>query len=455
MEKVINRTYRLKSSSRELVEVFSAIGLQAKNIRNRAVFVVSNVFSAFGEDAKIKENLHENEAATLTVVRKHIANINAARQQKAAKKNAAPKLLKSLEEGGPWVILDRTLLDNIVRIEPDITPAHPYKAVPAAIAQAVINGVINEMQCWAKAVKAYKKNPSGFNGQPMRPGYTEKDGRTSISIPFALISGGFLPSVKKRVIPVNLACTQYLTDEQKELWDNFDLGAELDRSLSWLKDKSTRPLVLRIQFGNGKPRFEVVVERTITYDDDSLIARTYQLAYEKSGERRDTGGNVKAKEPTEKMLHDALQELAPFVNAAGGDPGNTNMMNIAFADGTKGLVISGRRVTAKMAACDARMDAWKAANTPPRLKELISKRDKLPDGELLPKHEQAELRRETKQFYMLIHMTPLIPTQVADSDMLPVTCSISHLSQHISCYNNNDNKALCHIQARVCGALCA
>jgi len=36
---------------------------------------------------------------------------------------------------------------------------------------------------------------------------------------------------------------------------------------------------------------------------------------------------------------------------------------------------------------------------PAGLKQLISKRDKLPDGERLPRHEQAELRRETKRFY--------------------------------------------------------
>ena len=63
--------------------------------------------------------------------------------------------MKSVRDN-PWGILNITLLDNLVREEPDIAPAHPYKAVPAALAQSVIQQVYSDMQGWLRAIKEYK-----------------------------------------------------------------------------------------------------------------------------------------------------------------------------------------------------------------------------------------------------------------------------------------------------------
>lgn len=61
-------------------------GLQAKNIRSRALFFVRNVLSAL-EDGKLKTDLHENVISTLKTAGKHIVKINAKRTNRTKVKS--------------------------------------------------------------------------------------------------------------------------------------------------------------------------------------------------------------------------------------------------------------------------------------------------------------------------------------------------------------------------------
>ena len=102
------------------------------------------------------------------------------------------------------------------------------------------------------------------------------------------------------------------------------------------------------------------------------------------------------------MLIAALIQLCAKgdkLDLAGLDFGVTNAMGMAFANGKKGAILSGYRLTAKMEHQSKKIDKWKAANVPAELKALISKRDKLPVGQSLPFAEKKQIRDLYKAMY--------------------------------------------------------
>ena len=82
----ISRSYPMKRPTQEMRGVLKALGLQAKNIRHRALFFIRNVLSSFDGDWKLKAELYPNEVRALEAADRHIALINAKRTARAATK---------------------------------------------------------------------------------------------------------------------------------------------------------------------------------------------------------------------------------------------------------------------------------------------------------------------------------------------------------------------------------
>lgn len=379
-------------------EVLLALGLQSKNIRNRALFFVRNVLSAF-EDGKLKTDLHENVISALAAADRQIAKVNAKRSVRARLKSAKvgedvqPKLIASVREN-PWTILNPTLLDNLVREEPDISPSHPYKAVPAALAQGVIQQVCSDMKGFQRAVNEHRKNPNKFTGRPAMPGYLGSDDVASFEIPLSRTTGKNLPPITKKTVACDVKCLEYLTDEQKATWDSYALGESVQKMLDRLQPNA-RAKSFRVTFSKGRPSFVVVFDIDREIDDDSLMARVLKEANQKAGIRHTKFGATTQKRPTEDMLLASLKKTPETEKVAGLDFGMTNLLSLVFGNGAKGCILSASRVVRKLEHRQGKIDKWKSENTPPRLKELQARKE----SEKLSRAESREMRRLGREIY--------------------------------------------------------
>ena len=387
----VQRTFPLKRPTPKMREVLLALGLQAQNLRHRTLFFIRNVVAGF-EGGKLKDELHKNMEIAFDAAERHIARINEARTVRAKVKRKEPKLIGSIRSN-PWVILNTTLLDNIVREEPDIAPSHPYKSVPAALAQGVIQQVYSDMQGYLKSLKAYKLAPSKFTGRPAMPGYGS-DSAVSFEIPIANTNGRALPKLGKKSVARDIRCDEYLTNEQKSLWDSYELGKEIGSMLDHIP-KGARAKSFRVTFNKGKPSFGVVFDIDIDIPDDSIMAQVYKEAYKKAGVRKTKFGTEVQKKPTEEMLVNALKNIGETRKAASLDFGITNLLSLVFADGSTGSIVAADRIARKLAHKNGKLDKWKSRNMPERLKELQAKREL----EKLSYPEFREMKRLYKDFY--------------------------------------------------------
>ena len=382
-------------------ETLKAVGFQAKNIRHRALFFVRNVFAAFDRQGVLRtDEWHPNVVTAMEAAERHIALINARRTEKAVGKKKPATLLGDVRKS-PWVILNPTLIDNIVREEPDILPSHPYKAVPVAVAQSVIQQVYSDMQGWRKAVRAYMAIPEKFSGYPRMPAYQGKHSLTTFDVPISRTNGKVLPPIGKKTVNRDIKGETQLSARQKGMWDKYPLGKAIEDVKKHIPQPA-RAKSFKVVFGQGEPRFVVVFDVDFEIPDGYLMAKAYEMAYKVAGVRPTKSGGKVQKAPTDAMLLAALKELVADGQTralSAIDLGITNVMGMAFADGSDGAIIAGNRIVSKMMSLNHKIDKWKASHVPEALKALLSKRDKLPAGEHLSKDESHEIRGMYREMY--------------------------------------------------------
>jgi len=132
------------------------------------------------------------------------------------------------------------------------------------------------------------------------------------------------------------------------------------------------------------------------------MAKVYKKANKQAGNKTKKNGKKAQKKPSEEMLIEALVKIVGENKShklAGLDFGVTNILGMAFADGSDGAIIAGSRFVKKIEHQAKKIDEWKANNMPAALKALLSKRDKLPKGERLSRAEQREIRSLYAEMY--------------------------------------------------------
>ena len=72
-------------------------------------------------------------------------------------------------------VLSYSVLEKLMRVtgNPDF-----YAGLPMQSAQAVVKSAVTDFRSWLAAVKAYRKDPSGFLGKPRMPGYCRSEKKT-------------------------------------------------------------------------------------------------------------------------------------------------------------------------------------------------------------------------------------------------------------------------------------
>ena len=186
MKTPICRTARIKIRNPKLINVFKPQLLSAKNLYNIGVFIIRNLLSCF-LDGVLKTELHENQRQVIELVNNSINIINANRSaKKALDPEYKPKLFDLIDSNSksPWVILDSSLLDHILR-NYTYEDSIPFASLPAKVSEQIRITIINNFKNWLAALKIFKSTPANFTGRPKMPGYLEKSKLHTITYPVA------------------------------------------------------------------------------------------------------------------------------------------------------------------------------------------------------------------------------------------------------------------------------
>ena len=392
-EPVTHRTYALPR--RELLactDAAFAVTRHAKDLRNCVVYAIRQVLSAYDNGA-LRPELHPDQRAVLDLANRCVAEINAQREEKAPAKGKEPKLLPAFgSTANPFTILDNTLLDNVVRALPDVHGTNAYRCLPATAAQQLVRDVIGDFRTWFKALSAYSKAPEAFTGRPGMPDYLDKNGRTVVSFPWSSLSSGHFVPVEGKPLALDYARTQGLPADAALAFGEFDLAGAVARLTEKHHLTGARPVEVRLVPQPARAtKVEVVFEVPCAPLRGLAHRVTAALGSEITGVAREKALKAQlATTPVELLKH-----------LAGCDFGLNNLATVAFAGGQRGLVVGGRRIEARIAHLDKRLDEALAAAAPAELKALQTRKDK---GEELKQAEMVHLR----QLQKAVHQDPAV-----------------------------------------------
>ncbi len=387
------RAILLSVPSKDWEEVAMALTHEAKNLYNTITFLIRQVVSAYDyvsetKTSVLKDDLHQNQRDVIAAFNAMVGQINAKRIAKAKSENQdkvrlLTELTPTMSVSPLNVVLNVTLLDNVVRGWTDGDGHRVYRRLPAASAQQVVRSVIDAWKATLSAISDWAKHPEKYTGRPGFPRFLHKNGHFPLEIPFAMMTKGF-PK------PRTFLRLDRLGDRSEALQEAFyahDLRTAVTHACRKRGWDVFHPQHLRIVEKAGRIKIEAVVDLIAEYPEGSFLKRAYALhgealcAFKKDSERA-------------KFLLDLAREEGSL-RMAGIDFGETNVATVAFSTGRRALVHSGQRPNELVAHYNVLIDARKTELATSRMKELQRlKAEVLEKGEKLPKHLSIELRQE-------------------------------------------------------------
>ena len=401
-------TEEIKQSAlpEEFKAVMHSLTIGSGGLRNAVTFLIRNVLFSYDYDKSIdsyvqKENLHENQAQCLDLLNRTMPTLNADRTARHEKKLAEwmsldveqkaekspPKLNlflpyeKTITKNTYSQCLNDVLLENAIKLKESESEFKDYTVLPSYVAQAVLQKTAESFKLHFKALSEFNANPETFKGKPQMPGFLPKGSTCGFELDVSRFSkSGKLMTMKPEYrLYSNKNKTEFLSQETIEKYNNLDvktmLGVDKFKTIRIVSNKNSK-----------NPKVEVVKVINIDIEESSFL------------------GHVLAKYPSfydKKLKHqnDALREMArlqPTIKAMGLDLGMNNVVTMAFTNGGKSLVVTGKQFLKNIAKLDLQMDKRKSALTTANVKEL---QDKKEQGTKLERKEILELNVFTKSIY--------------------------------------------------------
>ena len=406
IETYITEEIKQSALTEEFKAVMRSLTIGAGGLRNAVTFLIRNVLFSYDYDKSIdsyvqKENLHENQIQCLDLLNRTIPLLNTDRVKKYEKKMAEwnvllevekadktiPKLNlllpyeKTISKNTYYQCLNEVLLENAIKLKESESEFKDYTVLPSYVAQAVLQKTAESFKFYFKALSEYGKNPEAFKGRPQMPGFLPKGSTCGFELDVSRFSkSGKLMTMKPEYrLYANRNKTELLNSEIIEKYNALDvktmLGIEKFKTIRIVLSKNSSGL-----------KVEVVKVVEVNVEESSFL------------------GQVIAKYPgfyEKKLKHqnDALREMArlqPTIKAMGLDMGMNNVVTMAFTNGDKSLVVTGKQFLKDMAKLDLLLDKRKSELTTAKVKEL---QDKKEQGIKLERKEIIELNAFTKTVY--------------------------------------------------------
>ena len=366
----------------EIQSVFQAYMVAAKNIRNKTVFVITNLQSAYSFDKntqsfKLKEKLHQNQIDIIKIANKIINQLN---QQNLIKhnKNNLTLAVDEHKEFKPMKLFDsvinkdtyyqainKTLVEYIIKHQENNSPFKDYTIVNSILAQNTVHKVCDDFNYYYKSLITYYKNPSEFTGKPKKPSYKNQPCSFEISALRFNQNGSILGINKNHKLYLNFQKSTLVTDKYTELYNHFDLKSLL------LKDLAKKPIFKQYSdISINSVRIIPCQARTANFKVEYTIGFTHSLNHHYLNIFDKVPDTNKLKEKDKYKLaknyfNNTNNQSLPHV--AGIDLGHVNVCSIYYFTGIENIdknqadVISSKNFVSRINKIDLKLDKLKAS----------------------------------------------------------------------------------------------
>ena len=413
--------------------VADAAMLGSKNIRNCVYYLARNLLTSYEWQAeqnvlRLKATLHESQFRILQAANQAIAELNAYWAEKVEgvfNEDGTPKKPQHLPELGPEitsaalnkVVTHANLMERLLKVTQSGSGFDDYRALPAVIAQNVLQHAVQDVKNHLAARIAYfqalKFNPKTSAGAPQLPAYLDKNARQGFVINAAhFTKAGTLPAFRgdKHTLRSSFHGA-LLSDDALEAWNRFDAKALVDQALATAQRRAGPNVACRFMqlrcvpetaTGRGRRqhgvKWEVVVETTRVLSPQSLRVQAIE-AHDRDAAKPFAKLSADAQN---RALQGFVAGLTTPVIAAGIDPGITNHATLATTTG-RHVVYSGTRQNRQWTRLNEQLDRLKQQiyreHLSPALFDKLARNAAQPDKTLrevltpAEKRERAEANR--------------------------------------------------------------
>ena len=278
-------------------EVLGYYGLSAKNIKNSALFIINNIFSAYSYNKDsdsyfLKNNLHDNQQEIFEIINSTINHLNKKLKikfdqnmaqfihQKEINTNTnntkikEPKLVQFnlyseiIDSKTYYQILDKSLLENVIKHKEKVKPEYKdYTIVHSHLAQSVLQKLCDEFSHYFKAVKKYSANKENFTGKPKAPNYKSKTSAISFDISIQRFNnnGSVLLIGKGHKIYKDYDKTKLIDQELIANFNSFNLLEAINKDI---ENKNLTGRLIQIRVIPGKYKQKPKIEYVLSYEKE-------------------------------------------------------------------------------------------------------------------------------------------------------------------------------------------
>ena len=396
-------------------EVLGYYGLSAKNIKNSALFIINNIFSAYSYNKDsdsyfLKNNLHDNQQeifeiinSTINILNKklkikfdqnmakfiHQKEINTNTNNSNNPKIKEPKLVQFnlyseiIDSKTYYQILDKSLLENVIKHKEKIKPEYKdYTIVHSHLAQSVLQKLCDEFSHYFKAVKKYSANKENFTGKPKAPNYKSKTSAISFDISIQRFNnnGSVLLIGKGHKIYKDYDKTKLIDQELIANFNSFNLLEAINKDI---ENKNLTGRLIQIRVIPGKYKQKPKIEYVLSFDKElkgfypDLLAKSIETKNKDFFKLKD---KEKLSLIKDYFNHDYVKVNPnnPIPYFMGIDCGLVNFASISIYNQYRDLnyVVSGRTLKNKIIKIDTKLDQKKSNLTTEEIKAIQSKKDK-------------------------------------------------------------------------------
>ena len=281
-------------------EVLGYYGLSAKNIKNSALFIINNIFSAYSYNKDsdsyfLKNNLHDNQQEIFEIINSTINHLNKKLKikfdqnmaqfihQKEINTNTNNSKIKKpqlvqfnsyseiIDSKTYYQILDKSLLENVIKHKEKVKPEYKdYTIVHSHLAQSVLQKLCDEFSHYFKAVKKYSANKENFTGKPQQPNYKSKTSAISFDISIQRFSkqGKILTINKNHKVYKDYDKTKLIDQELIANFNSFNLLESINKDIENKGLDKVNSKVIQVRIIPGKYKQKPKIEYVLSYEKE-------------------------------------------------------------------------------------------------------------------------------------------------------------------------------------------
>ncbi len=424
-------------------EVLGYYGLSAKNIKNSALFIINNIFSAYSYNKDsdsyfLKNNLHDNQQEIFEIINSTINHLNKKLKIKFDQNMAQfihqkeinintnnsnntkikePKLVQFnlyseiIDSKTYYQILDKSLLENVIKHKEKVKPEYKdYTIVHSHLAQSVLQKLCDDFNHYFKAVKSFSKNKDSFTGKPQQPNYKSKTSAISFDISIQRFSkqGKILIITKNHKVYKDYDKTKLIEQELINQFNSFNLLEAINKDIQKKNLDTLNSKVIQVRIIAAKYKQKPKIEYVLSFDKElkgfypDLLAKSIGTKNKDFFKLKDT---EKLSLIKDYFNHDYVKVNPnnPIPYFMGIDCGLVNFAAICIFNQYRDLnyVVSGRTLKNKIIKIDTKLDQKKSNLTTEEIKAIQSKKDK---NQQLTRVELTQL----KQFHKDLSIDPIL-----------------------------------------------